>query len=299
MSRGKLDFSTDDAGRLSIEWVKIARLTSAESYEFELTSGKKYFGPLLAPPPGATGVLVIDASTMLPVVDVVGVVPIDAAFLNRVKAYLDVGFTLAKSNKATTLSADGEVAYRGDRLGATLDFNTYVQDDENTAVVSRSAVLLSGDYYFTRWRASVLAGAESNDELDLKLRLTVGSGVAYPFVRSNSMELWTAAGLVLTREDYASSEPSLNVEGYFNGSWEAFRYDSPKLDLGFSVSLFPGLSNLGRVRGEISARLKYELFTDFNAGLSVSGTFDSRPPDPAAAKTDYVATFTIGWSYRR
>ena len=45
--------------------------------------------------------------------------------------------------------------------------------------------------------------------------------------------------------------------------------------------------------------MKYELFSDFNVGLSLASTLDSRPPDPAAANTDYVATFTVGWSYRR
>lgn len=299
MSRGKLDFGTDDAGTLSIEWVKVARITSAHSYELELVSGQKHFGQLLDPPAGASGVLLLDAGDSLTIQDVVAVVPLDAGLLSRLKAYLDAGFTLAKSNKATTLTTSGEVAYRGDRIGTTLDFNFYVQDDENTAAVSRDALLLTGDYYFTRWRASLFTGAEKNDELDLKLRITGGGGAAYPAVRSNSMELWAAAGLVLTREEYTTSEPTLNLEGYLNGTWDAFRYDSPKLDLGISLSVFPGLSNLGRVRGELTARVKYELFSDFNVGLNLSSTFDSRPPDPAATKTDYIATFTVGWSYRR
>jgi hypothetical protein len=299
MSRGKLDLATDDAGRLSIEWVKVVRATSDHSYELELGSGKKHFGALTAPPQGVAGVVVVDDATTLAVGDVVGIVPLDAAFVSRLKAYLDIGFTLAKSNQATTFTGDGQVAYRGDRFGATLGFNSYVQDDENTSAVTRSAVALSADYYFTPWRASLLVGAETNDELDLKLRITAGTVAAYPWVRNNSMELWTAAGLLLTRETYASSDATANVEGFLNGTWEAFRYDSPKLDFGISASAFPSLSDFGRVRGEISGRLKYEIFTDFNAGLTVSSTFDSRPPDPAAAKTDYVVTFTIGWSYRR
>ncbi len=299
MSRGKLEFGTDDAGTLSIEWVKVARATSTHSYEFELSSGEKHFGPLLAADGDASGLLRIDDSTTLPIVDVVGIVPLDAAFFSRVKAYLDVGFTLAKSNRATTFTTDGEVTYRGDRFGSRFGFNSYVQDDENTTAVSRNTVLLSGDYYFTRWRASILGGAESNDELDLELRLTGGGGAAYPLVHSNSMELWTTGGLVVTREKYGGSDPSVNVEGYFNGTWDAFRYDTPKLDLGLSLAVFPSLSDFGRVRGELGARVKYELFRDFNVGLGLSSTFDSRPPDPAAAKTDYVATFTVGWSWRR
>jgi Holliday junction resolvase len=299
MSRGKLDLSTDDAGRISIEWVKVARATSAHSYEIDLASGERHFGLLLPPPAGETGVVLIDPETRLPVQDVVAIIPLDAAFWSRLKAYLDAGFTVAKSNRATTLSAAGEVAYRGDRVGTTLGFDAYVQDDENTTTVGRGAVTLSGDYYFTRWRASLLAGAERNDELDLKLRVSLGGGAGYSVLQSNSMQLWATAALIFTREQYATGDATPNLEAYLDGTWEAFRYDSPKLDLGVSFSVYPGLTDLGRVRGALAVRVKYELFTDFNAGLSISYSFDTRPPDPAASKTDYLATFTIGWSYRR
>jgi len=45
--------------------------------------------------------------------------------------------------------------------------------------------------------------------------------------------------------------------------------------------------------------VKYEIFADFDVGLSLSDSFDSRPPDPGASTNDYLVTFTIGWSYRR
>ena len=44
VSRGKLDYSTDDAGRISIEWEKIVRVTSRQSYEVTLRSGQRLFG---------------------------------------------------------------------------------------------------------------------------------------------------------------------------------------------------------------------------------------------------------------
>src|SRR5262245_15865300 len=47
LARGKLDYSTDDAGRLSIEWEKVAKLTSANSFDIEDSFGKRYFGRLV------------------------------------------------------------------------------------------------------------------------------------------------------------------------------------------------------------------------------------------------------------
>ena len=39
LANGKLDYSTDDAGRLSIEWEKVASLTSPQEYQVELGIG--------------------------------------------------------------------------------------------------------------------------------------------------------------------------------------------------------------------------------------------------------------------
>jgi hypothetical protein len=299
MTRNTLDYKTDDAGRLSIEWNKVVRVTSPHYFEVELSSGKKHYGRFLDPPPGEQGVVHLDDETTLPIADVVGVVPIDAGIWSRLKAYLDVGFTLAKSNKAVTLSADGGFAYRGERIGVSLDLESYYQDDANNVGVSRGTAKVVGEYYLTRWRAVALAGAEHNDELDLKLRLSLGAGAGYSAVQTNSMVLQLQAGLVANREEYVGIDPTWNLEGYVYGGWDVFRYDTPKLDLGVSLTIYPGLTDWGRVRGDFTLRVKYEVFKDFNAGLNFSFNFDTRPPESAASKTDYLATFTIGWSYRR
>src|SRR5512135_3033496 len=57
VSHGKLDYLTDDAGRPSIEWEKVARVTSVHSFEVEVRSGLKYFGRLA--PSDRDGALVV------------------------------------------------------------------------------------------------------------------------------------------------------------------------------------------------------------------------------------------------
>ncbi len=56
MSRGKLDFNTDDAGRLSIEWAKVQSVTSVHLYEAELTSGERLYGTLSSPVDGVLAI---------------------------------------------------------------------------------------------------------------------------------------------------------------------------------------------------------------------------------------------------
>ena len=298
MSRGKLDYKTDDAGRLSIEWVKVVRATSVHLYELQTSDGTKHYGALLPLDDGEGGSVRLGDGTTLPIPEVVSIVPLDAGLLARLQAYLDVGFTLAKSNDALTLTGEGLVRYRGERLGAGLQFDLYFQDDANNVAVSRGAIQLTGEMYFERWTAQVVAAAEQNDELDLKLRLLAGAGASYAALRNNWTELWATGGIAGIREQYTTGDPVYSLTAYLVGDWDAFRYDSPKLDAGVSVTLYPYLTDLGRVRIQGDFRVKYEIFSDFHVGLTFSDTYDSRPPE-GGSNNDYLFTFTIGWSYRR
>jgi hypothetical protein len=289
MTLGKLDFKTDDAGRPSIEWLKVVRMTSHHYFEVEANTGHKYYGELLPAP--APGELLVGVEGE--------VIPMDQSFWSRVSAYLDLGFTIAKANTAITLSGDGDFAYRGERLGADLNFNGYFQTDSNSTLVSQYSVTLTGTYFFKRWRAELSAAANHNDELGLELRLSLGAVGAYPILRNGGNEIWLSAGLVGDRELYANVDPNVNLAAYAAAEWQAFRYDSPKLDSDLKVDVLPVLTDLGRVRGTVSFRIKYEVFKDFNLGVKVSYTYDTRPPDTTASHTDYLASLTIGWSYRR
>ncbi len=299
MSLGKLDFKTDDVGRLSIEWLKVARLSSTHGFEVEVDTGKKYYGTLESSPVDGELVVGSEERTQLPLANVLVVTPMDATFWTRVSAYLDLGFTATKANAAITFTGDGEFAYRGEHLGASLDFNTYVQTDANSTLVSQYTILLTGTYFFPRWRLMLTGGADHNDELSLELRLSVGALAAYPLLRNTSNEIWISGGLVGDRELYASTSPNLNLAAYVGGEWQAFRYDTPKLDSNLSANFLPILNDPGRFRGVATYRIKYEIFPDFNLGLKFSFTYDTKPPDPAAANTDYLVSVTIGWSYRR
>jgi len=305
LSRGKLDYKTDDLGRLSIEWVKLTRLISDHYFDVEVMSGRRHFGRLVEP--AADGVIVvkgIDTDT-LPIWSVVSISPLNAGFLQRMKAYLDVGFTLAKANTATTLSIDTESEYRGPKLGATLGFNLYSQGQESAPTSARSSVKLELNRFLpNRWSAAALARVEQNDELNLDYRFTAGLGGGRVLKQSNAMEIEANFGLVVTREQFfpedtaSTQDPSTNLEGLLHFGWDAFRFDSPKLDFSTSLTSYPSISDFGRVRADIELRLKYEVFKDFHVGVSFTDNFDSRPPE-GSSNNDYVTSLTIGWSYRR
>jgi hypothetical protein len=303
LSRGKLDYSTDDAGRLSIEWVKVATVTSPNPFQIELGSGAKYIGALQrADQQGFVVVMSVRQDT-LPIGSVVEISPLSAGFVQRLQAYLDIGFTLAKANQATTFSLDGEARYQGPTFGSQFTFDSYAQGQESTPTTTRNLARQSFSWYLPRrWSAVALAQLEQNDELDLDHRLTYGGAGSRSLLHTNQMEIAAGAGLVGTQEQFSSAagtSSSTSLEGLVTFGWDAFRFDSPKLDFGTNLALFPSLSQAGRVRGQFDVRLQYELFKDFNTGVRFSDTFDSRPPEEGTSKNDYITTLTIGWSYRR
>jgi hypothetical protein len=298
LSRGKLDLKTDDAGRLDIKWLKVARVTSAYAYEVETSAGVKYYGSLVPPAGDERGVVQLHDGTRIPVAEVVSLVPIDAGFFSRLSAYLDLGLTYAKANDALTLSSDGFVGYRGERLGSSFQYNVYLQGTNGTPAASNYTVQWAGDVYFGRWTSTVGVAAQENSELDLKLRLTFLGGAKYAAIVTNLMELAATAGLAAIREQYSGGDPTWYLAAYLGGSWSLFRYDRPKLDAQVDLAAYPYLTDFGRVLLQGTLRVTYEVFKDFNVGLNFTDTFDSRPP-AGASNNDFNTSLTIGWSYRR
>ena len=298
LARGKLDCKTEDAGRLSIEWLKVARVTSDFIYEVETSAGVKRYSALCAPDGDERGVVQLHDGTRIPVSEIVSLVPIDAGFFSRLSAYFDLGFTLAKANSASTLNADGFVGYRGERMGTSIQFNLYLQGTNRTPAATSATVQWLGDLYLGRWTATVGAVAQENSELDLNLRLILLGGTRYSAIQTNLMDLMAGAGLAGIREQYTTGDPMWYLAAYVAGSWSMFRYDSPKLDLGLDVAAYPYLTDFGRVLLQGSVRVTYEIFMDFNAGLNFTDTYDSRPPE-GGVNNDFNMSITIGWSYRR
>jgi Protein of unknown function, DUF481 len=302
VSRGKLDYSTDDAGRLSIEWTKVAKVTSPNPFHIEMSSGVRYFGRLNAPRRDGTLVVQDFRTDTLSVEDVIEVTPLSASFTQRVTSYLDVGFTLAKANQATTFSLSGKTTYRGPTLGSQLSYDSYAQGQESVPTTTRNTLRQSVSWYLPqRWSAIGFAQVEQNDELDLDHRFTAGGGMEREIVHTNHQELSAAAGLVGAQEEFTSetgNTSSTNLEGFVAVYWNAFRFDSPKLDFSTSFATFPSITQAGRFRGQGDLRLVYELFNDFNVGVRFNDTFDTSPPE-GATNNDYITEFTIGWSYRR
>ena len=143
-----------------------------------------------------------------------------------------------------------------------------------------------------------LVASVSPAELNLDLRATVGVAGGRYLVQSNTSILALAGGLIGSLEQYTGAEKSnWSIEGLFVFQWDWFKFIFPKLDSSVSLSVFPSLTDLGRVRFEFNSRISFEIFKDFYLDTNIRDSFDSRPPEAGASKNDFSLDASVRWTF--
>ena len=299
LTHALLRYSTDNISTVSIEWDAVASVVSRSAFEVELQSGLKHYGRLGTAPAGYIVVAGATVADTLPLGLVVHIVPMSQRFLSRVDGYVDVGFTYQQANHNLQFTLGAEASYRGPRMMATIQGAHFVQNQDSLEQTSRTSLtLIEQAFLRNRWIAGLSQGYERNEELELIGRVKLGAGGGRYMIQNDAIEFTVGAGVVLMHERYLGQEDgSSTVEAQFSGEFDAFRYNSPKLNVTTSLNVYPGITDWGRVRIDFDSRVSYELIKDFYLTLSLFERFDSRPPSETAAKSDFGTTLSISWSF--
>lgn len=304
LEQGYLSYKTDNAGTLSVKWIHITNLRSVNTFEVELTSGALLYGPLEDPEPGSLRV----GEQVVPLYSVVTIVPIEANFWARTSGHVDVGLDLAKADNRYNISFDSDVTYRSRKWGGSTGAQYYEQNQKDADRFRNASISLEGFRYFGTvlterkvpvWSGRVFWEASTNDQLSLDLRNVVGLGAQRRIWHTNGGEASASVAVVESRETYSGEEePYHSIEALLTSVFEIFRVDSPKLNLSMDPKVYIGLTNAGRVRGTLDARVQYEVFRDFYVGLTGNLSLDSEPQSKnKTSKSDYTLNFTLGWSW--
>jgi hypothetical protein len=300
LDHAKLKYSTDDISTIYIEWKKIARLTSKDYFEVELQRGLRFYGTLAEPARDGVLVVALTASSTdtIDMARVVKITPIKATFWTRLDGNVDVGFSYASANSVFQLNITTTVKYRGQKWSSRFDYSSYWQDTDSTAGTKRNNASLNATRLLQhKWRGLGYVSAESNEELNLDLRTTLGVGGVFKAVQTNSSLLDFSAGPLVTRELFLDNpDPKVSLEFAFGGEYEAFRFDDPELDFIVNLQVIPSITTWGRVRINLDSKLRYELISDFYIGFSVYDAFDSRAGDEGA-QNDLNTTLSLGYKF--
>ena len=298
LSLGRLEYSTDDMGTLSIQWEKIVQITSQLYHQVETQAGIRYFGKLMAADSGYVVVGDDQVRDSLLIARIVRIDPIKVTLWDRFKGRIDFGFNYEQSNKNIQLSLGGEVNYRTRRWLNQLTFSAYFQKQQDATSTRRSSLGLLGQRFLkNRWSGFGSATLEQNQAQSLDLRVLAGAGAGLFFKQTNSTLFNALGGPTVKNERYSGEEGSANnLEVLLGLVYKHFRFDSPKFDLSSSLISFTGITEWGRIRLDFKFYIAYEILKDFTVGLDAFDKFDSRPPGEAQ-KNDFGTELKFGWKF--
>jgi hypothetical protein len=102
---------------------------------------------------------------------------------------------------------------------------------------------------------------------------------------------------VVNNEQGVDVPATQNLEALATIRTSFFTYDGSKTNVSTTFDYYPSLSSWGRQRLQFDFSLARDLWKDFSFSIDVYDTFDSDPPDPAAARNDAGVVTSIGWTY--
>jgi len=297
MNKGVIAFETDYSDSdFKIEWLKIDRIITDRTYRIVLAKGQRYFGQFGGD--RINGIKIFDEFEGVVVVnldDIVYLKHIDVGgVLDVMTLNLDVGYSYTKSNNLHQLNGALLVDYNTNVWGFSLNSSTVqsIQDDvsptkRTTMDISLRKFLLRS--YYGGLNADFFANNEQNLDLRSNYKLVIGNY----FYRSNRQYLNSNIGLSYSFENYADTiQDRRGMEANVTLEYNAF--DIGDLNFYTTITLYPSLSEVGRLRTELKSNIKYDLPRDFYFKVSLDYKYDTKPVE-GAIPDDFVFTAGIGW----
>jgi len=299
LDRGRLEFKTDDAGTLNLEWDKLTSVVAARLVEVTTVDGRTFLGTLIPSVSRSIAIRDTDRTVTLPMAEVTLVTTIGQSFWRKLDGSIDAGFSYTKSSGVAQLNLNTDTVYRKPRSQTRLTMSfTQTERDDDTGDDDRGAIEASYlRYPWPRWFVAGVGRFESNTSLGLILRSQIAGAIGPRLVNSNRAQLTIGAGLAFNDEQGVDVGSTQNLEALFLFRSSYYTYDRPKTNVDVSVQYYPSLSNAGRQRLQLDTAAKREFWKDLFLSINAYDTLDSRPPNPDADKNDVGVVVSIGWTY--
>jgi hypothetical protein len=188
LERGKLVVGTDSMGEVLIEWKDIARIQSSYEFQFEPEDGTRVTGAIQdTPDPDRVTLASQDEVVAFRRQNVVRITQIEDSFWDRLKGSFSFGYSFTKASDVAQGNLGFRATHRTEIRSFTLDGSTITTSDSDNEATNRSDMSFTMTRFRkNRWFNSYLLGLESNDELGLNLRTSLGAGLGRYFIQTNT-----------------------------------------------------------------------------------------------------------------
>ena len=296
LDRGRLEFKTDDAGTLYLEWDALASVVTTRLVETVSLDGTRRVGSLVPAPSRHIAVSMLEGTDSLPMAVITHITPVGRNFWRQLEGSIETGFSYTRSSGVAQLNLNSNTVYRRPafqgRLTAAM---TYTRQKDESERDDRGSLEFA--YVQFRWpRAFVgaLARFETNESVGLELRSQVAAAIGPRLINSNRSQMFMGAGVAFNDERGVDVAPTQNMEALLLFGMSYYTYDQPSTNVDIGLSYYP---SRGRHRVQLDAGVRREIWKDFFAAVNLYDTYDSEPPSPAASTNDVGVVLSLGWNY--
>jgi len=297
LSRGMLSFKTEATETIQIKWDEVVSLFSTQNLQVELYSGILAFGAI-SPDTTRERMTVLGARTSwsFEYSEVVTITPIKKSFWGRIDGSVSLGLSYVQATNILQLFLNFNSAYRVRKFQLEISANS-------TVTVQDSSTTRQGiDFAYTRFLpkkflANGSLSLQENREQGFDLRVLFTGGGGYFLVKDNHQLLSGFVGLTVNVEEPVIGETTQSLEAALSTNFQTFTYHDPKRDLNATFSLYPSLTESGRVRLQLDVNAQWEIVDDFNFILDMLESYDTKPPTEGASKNDLTVTTSLGYSF--
>ena len=280
-----------------IEWDGVKEIYSQSVMLIELEHGGRHTGTLTFSDSGK--IWIKEDNGALYTVDrseIISLMELESGFLSRLKANIDVGYSLTKAKTQQQLTVNSRVAYLAENWKADIYFNDLASSQDSTESIRRTDYGLGYRYLLPLdWYASADLTFLSNTEQSIKRRTNIKLGGGNYFFRTNKALWGFGGGVSANLEQFTNdSADRQSLELFFGTDINLF--DVGDLNFLTSAYAYPSMTDGGRWRSDVRLDVKYDLPLDFYIRAGVTVNYDNRPAE-AGSELDYVFTTGFGWEW--
>ncbi len=294
----KLDYVD---GTISVQWSKVARLESSRLLIVKTRNGSVYSGKVSTAE--ATGdqpvkIQVAETPQQKVVLDSSQIVRMDRTsenFWQRFNGDISLGLIYSKGNQSTQYNLSSSVEYPRERWSAQASFNSSLSSNTGAEDSTRNQLTLSS-YRLLRWNNYFYTGIASfleSSEQGINLQTNLGGGFGRYVKNTNRSRIAVIGGLAWQRTHYKVGTQNV-ASGMIGADVRVFKFK--KTNLNMTATLFPAISEPGRVYFRTNESYYIKLFSNVSWNLSFYGSWDNRPPGGLSG-SDYGSSAGLSWTF--
>ncbi len=310
MSQGVLYISMSYIlGTSDVQWSKVDHIESKQLFLVKTESGTVYTGTLSTAEMEQGQPMTIEVAessskqTTLERRTVVEMDQTSERFWQRFNGQINTGITYTKGNQSTQYNLSSEVAYPRERWEASASLNSTLSTSTGVSATTRNQLELGAQHLlpWQNWFYAGTGGLLQSSEQGINQQGSIGGGVGRYLKNSNRCKIYVLGGFGYQSTNYAPSvyvsSPQNVATGLVSGGLKFYRFNKTTIE--FTGSVFPAISQPGRVYTNVNASYYIKVSGSLSWNFSFYGNWDNQPP-PTFSGSDYGTSsgLSITWGNR-